>query len=417
MTSILKFMLGAGAVAAIAGALIWSFLANRAERATEAQSEQPIASASRLGKNANDEAILKFTAEMQQRLDIRTETVVAATKPREIVAYGHLEEDPSRSFVARAPVSGVMHEAPGQEWPDIGRTVADRSVLGSIEPRLAPTDRITLGDRLSSAIAEADSGRAALAAAQASLNRARTLNADDKNVSDRVVEESDAKVAAERARVAAADRSIALIESSLTSMSSAAIPLELDRGGQVVEVLVHPGEAVEAGQPIVRVTRFDRLLARVDIPAGEVASGNISAANIVPLGYESRAIRGERVSLAAAVDPRTQGQPFLFRVDDPSFTLRPGLSVTAYLELPGEPRKGVVVPRAAVVRQSGTTWVYVQTTADQFARREVNLEDPTAEGWFTRSLSPGDRVASTGAQTLLSEEFKSQIQVAEESSQ
>ncbi len=414
MTRILKFTLGVGAVAVVAGALIWSFLANRAELAAEAQSEQLIASASRVSKNANGETIVKFTAEMQQRLDIRTEALAAATKPREIVAYGHLEEDPSRSFVSRAPVSGTTHEAPGHQWPDVGQTVADRTVLGSIEPRLAPADRITLGDRLSSTTAEAESGPAALAAAQAALNRARTLNADDKNVSDRVVQESEAKVAAEQARLAAADRSIRLIESSLTSMSSAAVPLELDRGGQVVEVLVHPGESIEAGQAIVRVTRFDRLLARVDVPAGDVVAGNIAAANIVPLGYESRPIRGERVSLAATVDPKTQGQPFLFRVD-PSFTLRPGLSVTAYLEIPGAPRKGVVVPRAAVVRQSGKTWVYVQTAADQFVRREVNLEDPTAEGWFTRSLLPNDRVASTGAQTLLSEEFKSQIQVGEES--
>lgn len=415
MTRILKFMLGAGAVAVVAGALIWSFRANRTELAAEAQSEQPIASASRVGKNANGETIVKFTAEMQQRLDIRTEALASATKPREIVAYGHLEEDPSRSFVARAPVSGTMHEAPGHQWPDVGQTVADHTVLGSVEPRLAPADRITLGDRLSSARADAESGRSALAAAQAALSRAKTLNADDKNVSDRVVQEAEAKVAAEQARVAAADRSIGLIEPSLTSMSSAAVPLELDRGGQVVEVLVHPGESIETGQAIVRVTRFDRLLARVDVPAGEVAGGDITVANIVPLGHESRTIRGERISLAAAVDPKTQGQPFLFRVADPSFTLRPGLSVTAYLEIPGAPRKGVVVPRAAVVRQSGKTWVYVQTTADQFARREVNLEDPTSEGWFTRSLSPADRVASTGAQTLLSEEFKSQIQVGEES--
>jgi multidrug efflux pump subunit AcrA (membrane-fusion protein) len=215
--------------------------------------------------------------------------------------------------------------------------------------------------------------------------------------------------------VTGADRSIGLIESSLTSMNGAAAPLELDRGGQVVEALVHPGESVEAGQPIMRVARFDRLLARVDVPAGEIVAGGVAAAGIVPLGYENRPVRGERVALAAAVDPKTQGQAFLFRVPDPSFTLRPGLSVTAYLETPGAPRKGVVIPRAAVVRQSGKTWVYVRTAADQFARREVNLEDPAAEGWFSRSLSPGDRVATTGAQTLLSEEFKSQIQVGEES--
>ncbi|HMD70750.1 MAG TPA: HlyD family efflux transporter periplasmic adaptor subunit [Bryobacteraceae bacterium] len=415
MKRFLKFALFAAVAAAVAGALLWSFLAHRAELAAEVGSDQPIGSASHVSHGATGETIVKFTAEKQQLLDIRTEPIAAVTKPHETVAYGRLEEDPSRSFVLRAPVSGAVRERPAERWPEVGQTLPDGTVVGAIEPRLAPADRITLGDRLSSARADAESGRATLAAAQAALDRATALNADDKNVSDRAVQEAQARVASEQARVTAANRSIGLIESSLGSMSGAAAPLELDRGGQVVEVLVNPGESVEPGQPIMRVARFDRLLARVDVPAGDVVDGDVAAASIVPVGYENRPVHGERVSLAPAVDPKTQGQPFLFRVSNPSLALRPGLSVTAYLEAPGPPRKGVVIPRAAVVRQSGKTWVYLQTAVDQFVRREVRLEDPTAEGWFSRSLSPGDRVATTGAQTLLSEEFKSQIQVGEES--
>jgi hypothetical protein len=76
-----------------------------------------------------------------------------------------------------------------------------------------------------------------------------------------------------------------------------------------------------------------------------------------------------------------------------------------------------VVPRSAVVRQSGRAWIYVQIANEQFARRNVNLEEPVAEGWFSRSFSPGDHIVTIGAQTLLSEEFKSQIQVGEENPQ
>jgi biotin carboxyl carrier protein len=417
MNRALKFALGTAAVVIVAGLLIWSFLANRAELAAEAQSEQPIASASRASQNANGETVIKFPAEMQQRLEIRADALAGTSRSPETVAYGHLEEDPSRSFVVRAPVSGNVREASGHAWPEVGQTIADRTVVGAIEPRLAPADRITLGDRLSSAEADVESGHAAVAAGQAALNRSRTLNADDKNVADKTVQEAEARVAAEEARLAAANRSVKLIQSSLASMSGATIPLEADRGGQVVEVMVHRGESIEAGQPMLRVARFDRLLARVHVPAGDIVVANVPAADIVPLGYASRAIRAERVSLAAAVDPKTQGQPFLFRVPGPSFALRPGLSVTAYLQLPGAARHGVVVPRPAVVRQSGRTWVYVQTTADEFTRREVNLEDPAGDGWFTRSLVAGTRVVTTGAQALLSEELKSQIQVGEENPQ
>lgn len=417
MNRAVTFVVGVVAIVVVAGLLIRSFLANRAELAAEAQSDQPIASASRVTRGANGETIIKFPPEMQRQLEIRTEALAGTTKLPETVAYGHLEEDPSRSFVVRAPASGNAREAVEHHWPDVGQEIADRTVVGAIEPRLAPADRITLGDRLSSAQADAESGKAALIAAQAALSRARTLNADEKNISDKTVQEAEARVAADQARFAAANRSVKLLESSLASMGNAVMPLEVERGGQVVEVIVHPGESVEAGQSVLRVARFDRLLAHVDVPAGDSVAVNVPSASIVPLGSEARPIRSERVSLAASIDPKTQGQSFLFRVPDPSFTLRPGLSVTAYLQLPGAPRQGVVVPRSAVVRQSGRTWVYVQAEADQFVRREVNLEDPTGDGWFTRSLAAGTRVVTTGAQALLSEEFKSQIQVGEESPQ
>jgi len=417
MSRILKLTLVTVTAVAIVGGLVWSYLAHRSELTGELQSDQPIKNPTRVTQGTGGETVVKFDREAQHRMDIKTQVVAAVTKRQEVAAYGHLEEDPSRSFVLRAPVAGTIQGMADRQWPNIGQTIADRAIVGFIEPRLAPVDRITLADRLAVSRAETESGRAALATAQAALSRAQVLNADDKNVSDRAVREAEAKVAAEQAHMTAAAQSAKLIESSLASTHDTAMPLELERGGQVIEVLGHPGESVESGQPILRLARFDQLLARVDVPAGDIVARNPAAASIVPFGREDHPIRGERVALAAAVDPRTQGQPFLFRVLDPSLTLRPGLSVTAYLEIPGAARRGVVVPRSAVVRQSGRAWIYVQIANEQFARRNVNLEEPVAEGWFTRSLTPGDRIVTIGAQTLLSEEFKSQIQVGEENPQ
>jgi hypothetical protein len=414
MNRLLKLTLAIVVAAAIVGGLVWSYLAHRSELAAEGQSDQPIKNPTRVTQGSGGEVVVKFDPETQRRMDIQTAPVVLLSKRQEIAAYGHLEEDPSRSFVLRAPLAGTIQ---GEPWPNTGQTLPDRSGIGHIEPRLAPVDRITLADRLAAAKGDTESGTAALAAARAALERARTLNADDKNVADRVVQEAEAKVAAEQAHLGAATQTVKLIESSLASTQDRTIPLELERGGQVVEVLAHPGESIEAGQPILRVMRFDQLLARVDVPAGETVSGNVATARLAILGREDRPLRGERVALAPSVDPKTQGQPFVFRVSDPSLTLRPGLALTAYLDVPGPPRAGVAIVRSAVVRQAGKSWAYVQTAADLFARREVVLEEPTAEGWFTRSLKAGDRVVIAGAQTLLSEEFKSQIQVGEESPQ
>lgn len=415
MNRILKLALSIAVLSAIAGGLLWSFLAHRAELAAEAQSDEPIKNAARVAKSGS-ETVVQFDRDTQQRMGIRSDILVARTEGRAVLAYGQLEEDPSRSFILRAPVAGTVRGNAGRTWPDLGDGLSDDSTVGSIEPRLLPADRVTLSDRLATAKADIEAGKASLAAAQAALDRARTLNADEKNVSDRAVQDAQVRVASEQARLSAATQSASLIEATLNP-ASGSTPLELARGGEVVEMLVHPGESVESGQPILRVTRFDRLLARVAVAAGQAIAPGVNAATIVPLGGEEHPLRGERVALAATVDPKAQGQPFLFRVSDPSLRLRPGLSVTAYLELPGPARSGVVLPRSAVVRQSGQAWVYVQTGDGQFARRAVVLEEPAGPGWFTASVRPGDRVVTVGAQTLLSEEFKSQIEVGEESEQ
>src|SRR5260370_42353843 len=121
----LKFVLIAVGTVAIAGGLLWSFLAHRAELAAELQGDQPIKNPSRVTQNAVGEMVVKFDRETQQRMDIRTEALTAVTKRQQVAAYGHLEEDPSRSFVMRAPFMGNLREDAGRPWPNTGQTLAD----------------------------------------------------------------------------------------------------------------------------------------------------------------------------------------------------------------------------------------------------------------------------------------------------
>ena len=83
--------------------------------------------------------------------------------------------------------------------------------------------------------------------------------------------------------------------------------------------------------------------------------------------------------------------------------------MTAYLNFPGEPRTGVLLPRSAVVRFNAGTWIYLQTSDNTFQRQIVVLEAPLEKGWFVAAgLTPQDKVVVTGAQQLLSEELKGQ---------
>ena len=440
---IVGWILTVATLAVIAGLLLWSYTSHHADLTSEAASGAAIKNPAKVAEEGG-EPVVTLDDDVQERMGVEAEAIAPMTRRQQVVAYGALEEDSAGSFILRAPLAGTIRGNADKAWPAPGENVADGAELGQVEPRLAPADRVSLNDRLVSAQADLEASRASLTAAQSALTRTRALNADDKNVSDRAVQEAEARVATEQAKLNGAQQSARLLTAALASsrdassesakvrppnaaerdvptLSGAApggpfasVPLELTRGGIVVEVLAHPGESVESGQPVLRVARFDKLLARVDVPAGETVAPDLTSASIVPLGNEAKPLTGERVGFAGTVDPKTQGQPFVFRVTDLSGALRPGLSVTAYLEAPGPARSGAVVPRPAVIWQGGKSWVYVQTANEKFARREVALEDPASGGWFTRSLKPGDKVVTRGAQMLLSEEFKSQIRVEDD---
>jgi hypothetical protein len=135
-------------------------------------------------------------------------------------------------------------------------------------------------------------------------------------------------------------------------------------------------------------------------------------ARITVLGYDTHPLVASSIWYAPTADPRLQGQGFLLKVEAQGFPLRPGTAVTGHLESPGTAKPGVVVPEAAVVRTGDRAWAYVQVAPTQFERRQLEATLPAARGWFvTSGFATGDHVVVTGAQALLSEELKSQIQV------
>jgi hypothetical protein len=129
---------------------------------------------------------------------------------------------------------------------------------------------------------------------------------------------AEARVAQEQAKLNGEQQSVRLLTAALASNREGAAELDMAHGGTVVEVLAHPGESVEAGQSLLKLARFDKLLARVDVPAGEMVASGLTSASIVPLGFDDKPLKGERVGFAASVAPKTQGQPFVFCVADSS---------------------------------------------------------------------------------------------------
>jgi hypothetical protein len=400
----------------VLGLAAWIAQSCKSEPEIQPEQKTTVRAATRVSRTKAGDPQLTLDAAAQTLAGLQTQVLQSRLLQPEVVAYGRLEEDPARSFVLRAPATGVLLASPGGDWPRVGGKIEGGRAIGQVVPRFTPSDRIALNGQLANARSEVSASTAEVTAARSAYERLRTLNADKKNVSDRAVDEALARLQGGEAKLKAATETVKLIESSLQSAGPAEEkPLVLPHEGDVVEVMAQPGETIESGAPILRVTRLDHLLARVEIPIGQAVSPGISTARIAPLGQEDQPIAAERIATSTTIDPKSQGQSFLFRLGETRSGMRPGLAITAYLATAGASRKGVVVPRSAIIRHEGKTFAYVQVSSDQFVRKEMPVTEPVAGGYFTvLGFAPGDRIVIVGAQLLLSEEFKAQTQIERE---
>lgn len=383
----------------------------RAGRADDDDKPKPAAANSQTSRTPAGDPIVRIDHDAQARIGLQVRALTTETIQPELVAYGRLEEDPSRVFGLRAPVSGTLRAPDNRAWPRIGDSISANAVVGLLEPRLAPADQINLTNQLATARAEQTAASSAVAAANAAYERARVLNADNKNMSDRALEEAQSRLASEKARLQTAADSVALLERSLRAGGPAnSHQLTLDRSGDVTEVSAQPGEAVEAGASILRVASFDQLLARIDLPVGEQVPSTSSPARIVVTGYEQVPITAERVGLSTATQPAAPTSSILFRFRNTTTGLRPGLAATAHIPVAGVSHAGVVIPASAIVRTGGQAFAYVQVADGQFVRKLVTLNRDTTDGYMTTTgFSAGDRIVVQGAQMLLTEEFRSRL--------
>ncbi|MBI5764814.1 MAG: HlyD family efflux transporter periplasmic adaptor subunit [Planctomycetes bacterium] len=422
MTRSINYVLGFVFVAVLAALGLWGFRAGQSEAEHEKEAEESIHAPSSVKRSPDGTILITLDLATQERIALKTTALSAVTLRPHMIAIGALQEDPSCRHTLRAPLTGTLHAAPNRNWPNVGEHIANAEVVGLISPRFGPMDRVDLMARLSTAKADVKEDEAELLAARASFENKKRLNTENKIVSDRTLEEVEAKVKAWEARLDSARENVQMLEASLTEASgtSRPLPLAIEGGGDVADVLAEPGESVESGQALMRVQRFDKLLARVELPAGQyiepvamrLPAGNESQpCRLAILGDEENALAAEFVGVAPDVDLKTRGQGLILRVTPGERTLRPGMAVQAFIPRTTDVRNGVTIPRDAIVRFGGAAWVYVQSTGDGFIRKEAPLNEPTPEGWFVdKGFQPNDRVVTAGAQILLSEELKSQFE-------
>jgi hypothetical protein len=261
---------------------------------------------------------------------------------------------------------------------------------GSVLDLQALTD---LANRYATAKADRETQQAKRDFSKSTVTRARALY----NETPRAISQAQLETAEESSRVDEAGLDAA--NAHLASLAHTAV----QAWGDVL------GKAVTGPSPqLLGLIERREVLVQVTLRADQNA-GTAPAKAFVQMNGGGRTIPVTYVSRAATTDPHIQGQSFFYTADAASGLL-PGMNVMAFVAT-GDDIERVHIPAAAVVWMQGRAWAYFRNGPKAIVRREIATDAPAPDGgYFVKDVPDGSKVVVRGAQMLLSEEFRAQIQ-------
>lgn len=228
---------------------------------------------------------------------------------------------------------------------------------------------------------------------QLQYQRYKQLNDDDKNISDKAVQEAQLLVINDQTHIKTTQAQLKALNDTIVA-----------QWGQPLATLVtqHPSPG-----PLHDLLMQKKVLVQVSFPLNFKAPEGNSSILITPIQDEVTPIRADYVSQSIQTDISNIGKTYFYSA--PADYLRVGMRVNVVPAQASSSMKGVIVPNQAIAWHGGMAWIYVKTKADTFLRKPVASDIELDNGWFDNSLTPGTEVVIRGAQLLLSEEFKFQI--------
>jgi hypothetical protein len=238
------------------------------------------------------------------------------------------------------------------------------------------------GTRLAAVRAEREASRTQAGVSQAQVARMQTLFQDDRNVSQKNLQEARAAAQSDQAKLASTEATLAGITASVRQQF----------GDALARAAASPG--TETWRQLVS---GQAAVVRVAFPSSGLAPERLTID--APAGGE---LNGHKLSAAPQVDPMLQGSAYLYLVPA---SLPVGARTVAHA-VSGQPGvAGVLVPDGAIIWYGDARWAYVKTASERFTRRLVQAAAPVSGGILaTGGLRAGDEVVTRGAALLLSEE-------------
>jgi RND family efflux transporter MFP subunit len=263
---------------------------------------------------------------------------------------------------------------------DVGDYVKKGEVIARIDER-------AVAQAVEASEAQVREAQAALANARAQYERSRQLLAQ-KFISQAALDQAEAAYKAAQARVTAL---LAGAGAAATERSFATIVAPYS--GVVSARHVELGEMATPGRPLM--TGFDPSTLRVvaTVPQAQVADIRAVGKARIEVPSLGRWVDVKAMTIVPAADPRTHTTRIRLELPAEVRGVVPGVYARAHFVIGAAPR--LLVPRAAVLKRSEVTAVYVVNEQGRALLRQVRLGDAGDETSVEvlAGLKPGERVA------------------------
>ena len=344
---------------------------------------------------------ITFLKEQQWQIPFATAWAKTGSLVPTLEVAGEITTPPSGQADVGAAITGrVVALAKGLPRP--GQAVKKGELLATIAPAPAAPET---GARAELAVVEAE---ARVQSARAALQRAERLIAD-RAIAQREVDEARRELRVAEEAVEAARRTKSIFSGAASGQGGGSYRVTAPISGVVIEVPATAGQSVTSGQLLLRLVNLDELWVRARVPEQQAARvrDDQDASFTLPgidtwlkLDVTGEDANASVVHVGRTVDQRSRTIDVIYGLREADQRLRVGALVRVAVPV-GNPWRGVVVARDAVLEEEGRALVYVQVEGEAFEERTVRL-GPRAGALVgvERGLRADERVVTRGANVI-----------------
>jgi cobalt-zinc-cadmium efflux system membrane fusion protein len=341
-----------------------------------------------------------FSVPQQQMAHIKIVPAEKGPLPRTLRLSGAVAYNAFETTPVFAAIGGPVHEilvAPGQV------VHAGQALLTVTSPDYSAARSAYIKARDAFALADKFYIRAQDLYAHGAIAEGDLQQAE----STRTQAHADVESSADALRALGLKDPEAVVKSPLPS--TAEIPVPAPVAGEIVERLVGPGQLLQGGvTQCFTISNTNTVWVLVNVFQSDLAYLHVGDAVEINTETYPEIFHGKISYIAPAMDPTTRTLQARIVTENPGKKLKRDMYVTAQVNAGSIP-DAITVPDAAVLRDTeNQPFVYVQASANQFARRLVTLgQSAKGRTQITSGLKEGEQLVGDGSLFL---QFKNSLQ-------